>query len=559
MTISKSKASRSSALLAIVGALALWLVPSIAEAGRKRVVVLDFEGPKAEQFHDDVVKVVKKSATVIPAEKWSSKAEELDAEKVTDGNVKKVAKKLKLDAVITGRIEKRRDKYIIQIKVRNGKTGTIAGQRIDVTSDGPELEGDAKKDLKDELIGAIDTLKSDDDDEGSSDDSEDSDEPKKSKKELAAEKKKKEEEEAAAKAEEEAAAAKEAKKKKHDEDEGDDEDKPKHKKKGFGGGDMDEAAALKTHGEGDDEGDDEDKPKHKKHSEEGDEDEDNKSKKKKKKKIADSGDDESVEEHSDDGEEDTDVNMLGPGERAVDAALGLSFTARKLSFNTKAGVMNVPPPYNGVPVAGADIDVSVFPLAIGHKNKSALRGLGITGFYDKVIKIESKAQNISLPTKESRFGLGVVFRYPLGNLVVGGMFRVGKQSFTIGSAGGVEPALPDTEYTIFEPSAFVKYAVGQKVTVGVMGGFLGITNTGEIQQMDQYGAATVTGAEVEAGLDVMLTKNVLVRATFRFEQIGYKFKGVGAQVERDNDPSSPDVGGAADRYIGGTVLAGYLY
>ncbi|HEY4182887.1 MAG TPA: hypothetical protein VGM90_38955 [Kofleriaceae bacterium] len=554
----------------LVGALLLWLAPSVAEAGRKRVVVLDFEGPKAETFHDDVVKLVKKSATVIPSEKWSSTADDLDAGKVNDGNIKKVAKKLKLDAVITGKIEKRRDKYIVQIKVRNGKTGAIAGQRIDVTADGPELEGDAKKDLKDELIGAIDALKEGDEEGGSDEedtpkkkkhddeDSGDGDEPKKSKKELAAEAKKKKEEEAAAQAEEDAAAAKEAKKKKHDEDEADEDDgAKKKKKKGFGGGDMDEAAALKT--KGNEEGDEEDtSSRKKKHRDEGDEDEDNGSKKKKKKKIAEEDEGE-VTEHSDDGDEDADTNMLGPGERAVDAALGLSFNARKLSFTVKKGVMNVPPPYNGVPVAGADLDITVFPLAIGHKNKSALRGLGITGFYDKVIKIESKAQNISLPTKQSRFGLGVVFRYPIGNLVVGGMFRFGKQSFNIGSAGGIEPALPDTEYTIFEPSVFVKYAVGQKVTLNLSGGFLGITNTGEIQQMDQYGAATVTGAEVEAGLDVMLTKNVLVRASFRFEQIGYKFKGVGALVERDNDPSSPDVGGAADRYIGGTVLAGYLY
>lgn len=553
MTSSKSKASISNQLLVLVGALLLWLAPSMAEAGRKRVVVLDFEGPKAEKFHDEVVKVVKKQATVIPSEKWSSTADDLGADKITDGNVKKVAKKLKLDAVITGKIEKRRDKYIIQLKLRNGKTGAIAGQRIDVTAEGPELEGDAKKDLKDELLGAIDALKSGGDDEESGGEDEE-DEPKKSKKELAAEKKKKEEEEAAAKAEEEALAAKEAKKKKKHEDEGEDEeDKPKKKKKGFGGsGEMEETASTKTGEE------EEDKPKKKKHVDEGEEEEDKPKKKKKKKVAEDEGEEGSVSESSED-EDEGETNMLGPGERAVDAALGLSFTARKLSFTVKRGVMNVPPPYNGVPVAGADLDITVFPLAIGHKNKSALRGLGITGFYDKVIKIESKAQNVSLPTKQSRFGVGVVFRYPIGNLVVGGMLRYGKQSFNIGSAGGIQPALPDTEYTIIEPSAFVKYQVGQKITINLTGGFLGITNTGEIQQMDQYGAATVTGAEVEAGLDVMLTKNILVRAAFRFEQIGYKFKGVGAQVERDNDPSSPDVGGAADRYIGGTVLAGYLY
>jgi len=36
-----------------------------AQAGRKRVVILDFEGTKAEKFHDDVVKLIRAEAHVI--------------------------------------------------------------------------------------------------------------------------------------------------------------------------------------------------------------------------------------------------------------------------------------------------------------------------------------------------------------------------------------------------------------------------------------------------------------------------------------------------------------
>src|SRR5204863_8084516 len=96
------------------------LLPTTAAhaGGKKRIVVLELEGPKAEKFHADLVKLLKKSHTVIPIDKWNGTAEELDASTPNDKNIKKVAKKLKIDAVVTGKVQKRRDEYILQRRIR---------------------------------------------------------------------------------------------------------------------------------------------------------------------------------------------------------------------------------------------------------------------------------------------------------------------------------------------------------------------------------------------------------------------------------------------------------
>ncbi|HMG20124.1 MAG TPA: hypothetical protein VK607_02360, partial [Kofleriaceae bacterium] len=132
----------------------------VAEAGRKRVVVLDFEGPKGDKFHEDLVRLIKKTHTVVPTDKWNGAAEQLAAAAVSDKNVKKVAHKLKIDAIVEGRIEKRRDEFIIRLKLRAGRSGELIGDSIDTKAEGPRIDGRAQRDLKDELVGAIDNVES---------------------------------------------------------------------------------------------------------------------------------------------------------------------------------------------------------------------------------------------------------------------------------------------------------------------------------------------------------------------------------------------------------------
>ena len=131
MTNSRSRASISSWLVLAV----LLLSVGVANAGgRKRVVVLEFEGDKAEKFHEDVVKLIKKSHTVISIDKWNGTAEEMSATKPTDKNIKKVAKKLRVDGVVSGVVEKRRDEYILRIKLRAGTSGEVVGSQVNIKS-----------------------------------------------------------------------------------------------------------------------------------------------------------------------------------------------------------------------------------------------------------------------------------------------------------------------------------------------------------------------------------------------------------------------------------------
>ncbi|MBS1119249.1 MAG: hypothetical protein H6Q90_1477 [Deltaproteobacteria bacterium] len=514
---------------------------------RKRVVVLPFEGEKAEKFHQAVVKLLKKSHTVVSTAKWEATAEELSAGKVTSKNIKKVAKKLKIDGVVEGTIEKRRGQYIIRIKLHAGTTGEIVGSPINTKAEGPRLDGAASRDLKDELIDAISQLGANRAGSGGEDDEEEETKPAKTKKPA------KEEDD-----EEETKPAKTKQPAKEEDDE--EETKPK---KGFSRkpakADDEEAAALKPKKEEDENP----LPKPKKRPGKSSEDDGE--------RVAAKGDGEDIEAKDTD-EQDTGPKMdrataLAPGNRAIDAVVGMSFNARRLSWTTAGDLVPTgvagtgkPPNYKGVPAPGLLVDLTAYPLAFSHKKQGMLKNLGINVMYDKALLISSKdAAGTTLKTAAQRYGVGGVFRLPFNKSakapVVAAGLGFGNQTFQIGGTSDI----PNVNYTFINASLSFRYPLSDKLLLNTDFSYLLVTNTGQMQRTDQYGAAKVSGLEAEISGDYAISKALFARAAIKLETIGYAFTGNGMLTTgRDGDPEV-DVSGARDTYLGGSVTLGYLY
>lgn len=525
MTNSRSRVTTSKRWAALVVLCMVVGLGGVAQAGgRKRVVVLDFEGPKSEQFHEDLVKLIKKNHTVVSTEKWNGAAEELGAGTLSEKNIKKIAKKLKVDAVVEGKIDKRRDAFIIKLKLHQGKTGEMVGSPIGTKADGPRIDGKAQRDLKDELLGAIDSVESN----HTGTIAEDEDE--KPAKKVA---KHEDEEE------------KPAKKKADDE-----EDKPrKFSKRSVE--DEDSLPPKKVARRDDDE------PVKKTKKRKRVEDDEAEAPRKKKKRVAARDDEESLEAEAPPMSK---AESLTTAERALDVMLGMSLTARRLSFTFRPMDMAKTPGYKGNPVGGAILDATFYPLAFGHKRRDIYKNIGLNVMYDRVIKIDSKdADGNSLDTKSTRWSVGGVFRYPIGKgdnpPVVGGSLSYGRQLFRIADAVDI----PSVNYNIYEPAAFVRLPIG-KLTLGLDGGLMIINDTGEFQDQMHYGTTKLIGYEGELSADYLVTPNVFVRAAFKYETIQFKFLGNGdLTINHDRDPMTVDVLTGQDNYIGGFVTAGYVY
>ncbi|MBP9858989.1 MAG: hypothetical protein KBD62_13525, partial [Kofleriaceae bacterium] len=277
-------------------------------------------------------------------------------------------------------------------------------------------------------------------------------------------------------------------------------------------------------------------------------------------------DDDDRDDDDRDDDRDGDRDAAPTGFAAVDLAAGLSFTGRTLAFTTNL-TENAPQGYRGAPVPGIRVAAEVFPLALNRKNRSLTKNLGVTALFDRVVAISSEVRSTTmtykLDTTEQHLAVGLVYRHPLSAaLALEGSVRWNKRTFAIdkGAAPADAVDIPNTDYSYVDPGVGLTYALGGKAALGADARFLLITDTGEMQAVDQYGASTVTGVDVSASFDYRVAAKMVVRATAGFATIGYAFKGNGALTNnRDNDPTDVDVSGARDTYFGGSLGAAYQF
>lgn len=313
-----------------------------------------------------------------------------------------------------------------------------------------------------------------------------------------------------------------------------------------------------------------------------DEDEDADTKPKKKDQATDDDDADAkpkkkrVAKKDDDSDEEVETDVVtvskvaehSANRDAVRVDFGASAMSRNLSFNSRV-FDQAPKGYKNNPVPGGRLDAELFPFAFSKPN-SAAAGLGIGGEFDQTfaLNLQSSAQpGTKFPVTERHFDVGLRYRLAFGSKPTSPTFTISagyaKHTFVVNRtalATGTVIDLPDVDYTGYDPGISFRIPIGGTVALLFGGKALLVTSTGAIQTPQQYGQAKVTAGEASVGLDFVFSNRYAVRIIGEFAQMGFAFTG-GAEMtnNRDGEPNSKDVGGAADRYLGGAATFGVLY
>ncbi len=253
---------------------------------------------------------------------------------------------------------------------------------------------------------------------------------------------------------------------------------------------------------------------------------------------------------------------------AIRVNFGPSLSSRSLTYSSRA-YEEAPKPYSNPAVPGARVEAEIYPLALA-KPGTILAGLGFAGEYDKTLSLSVQStlqMGTKFPVSQSWLSLGGRFRFLFGqkptsaSITVGGGYM--SRTFSVDRAK-LEPGnvidLPDVGYKGYNAGLWVRFPIMQKIAVFAGGRGIFVTTTGSIQTNTQYGQAKVTGGEAALGVDVAIGKLMGVRVVAEATQMGFVFTGTGQMSNnRDGDPATKDVGGAADRYLGAAVLFSVVY
>ena len=258
------------------------------------------------------------------------------------------------------------------------------------------------------------------------------------------------------------------------------------------------------------------------------------------------------------------------------ADAGVSLANRSLIFTKRSNFPEGPKPFKSKPVPGARFKGELFPFAF-YDPDSILAGFGVAGEYDKtlVLNLQTEAEpGVKIPVNQYAYSVGGRFRFAFGKKPTSPTITLGldigrrrwkadrsklMDRTSLGGMGSLD--LPDTHYKFTAPGLGFRIPIGGMFALVGYGEAMFVNQAGPIQNAESYGKAKIFGFSGEGGFEVVIVNRVAIRAVFEMTQFGFDFQGTGGMLanSRDNDPSTPDVGGATDRSLGGVATLAVLY
>ncbi len=234
------------------------------------------------------------------------------------------------------------------------------------------------------------------------------------------------------------------------------------------------------------------------------------------------------------------------------AAVGLSATARRLSFSQEAGL-------------AGDASLSANPSPGLHVEAEASTpgepAIGVAVSIDRSVNAGMSlggSQGVELPVTQMEW-----------SGALRGRIRVKKRwvpTFQLGYSEiryevGIRPPglmVPDARYAFVDAGGGVRYELGRATVFGA-GSYLHTIATSGITDQAAFGAAGSYGLRGEVGLEVELLERILVRVAARYMRFVLDFEGSGDLAVALDADLDQDVIGAVNAFIGATAQAVFRF
>ncbi len=141
---------------------------------KNKVVVLEFEGDRAEDFQEIVEDLAKSSVRIVSSRKFKKEKTRIRRFRGRAKDYQKIAERLDVDTFIEGSVSRRRGKYKLKLRFR-GRDGEYGDERITLMFKKTRLSSSDERKLRKRLEGALRDFGDDDDDDDDYRDDDDDD------------------------------------------------------------------------------------------------------------------------------------------------------------------------------------------------------------------------------------------------------------------------------------------------------------------------------------------------------------------------------------------------
>lgn len=222
-------------------------------------------------------------------------------------------------------------------------------------------------------------------------------------------------------------------------------------------------------------------------------------------------------------------------------AAGFYYGSR--SFNPIAENQEGPQQYSGVPSKGLEINAAVYPFP-KDKFDSGLNGLGFSASISKsagsYVTFDDGEEVGEYSINQSTYNLGVHYKHNLASIVsIDGAASYGHSTYKFPDVPEAFET-PDTDYSYFGLGAKLDLNIANKATVGFGGRYMYILDTGDVTSEDFFGPGRASGYGLDFDAVIPLPKDLFIRGALAYDKYTIEYDGVGVITEEDGVSESND-------------------
>lgn len=209
---------------------------------------------------------------------------------------------------------------------------------------------------------------------------------------------------------------------------------------------------------------------------------------------------------------------------------GPYISSRGLAFTSDPEASDAPPEYPASSIKGFAAELSVYPFP-AQKQDGRMQGLGFT------LGLEHSVASTLTAKDDTGYGdysmthmawdTGIHYRWPIDIISIDASANFGSFSHALGNDFPESVAIPDTSYSYLGGGVHVDLQVTEKASVGAGAKYMYLLGAGMVTEQDWYGAGNANGVSLDGDFTIPLPHRMYVKGGLEYRRVKINFEGSG--------------------------------